>query len=224
MNQFKTVAEWPKIDQVEERTALVVVQHFVHSSRGSDRFEYMLIAVEAAGKLFAATKERLQCGPYHQSSAKWTVPDVAYGPVEGEPGGKYGSMGTYGVMVSVFVKDPKRPDRWQTPGVDKDGRIYVQAYLEGEETLPGYGYMRRKERRRTDLPKGLVFAGSGADLVNIGGQVVPQEALNQCRRKTGKLPTHVAHFDHSGSYLYLSRIIWGDEPQILAEERALRNK
>jgi hypothetical protein len=155
---------------------------------------------------------------------------VAYGPVEGEPGGKYGSMGTYGVKVTLYVKDNRQPT-WAEPGIDKAGRVYVQAFLGQSTTLKGFGYMSpRAERKGRDryfrLPPGAIFGiGIGsvdpaeiADLIHIGGKLVRQEDLHSCFRRTREFPRHLTWDDPSGSCRYLAPVVWGDEPKIIKYE------
>ena len=216
-----TLSNWPAV-ATTEAAAMITVQHYRHSP-AQDAWEFIICpTLEDAGAKFRATCARLRCGPYHQSR-DWTVAHIAYGPVEGEPGGQYGSMGTYGVKVTVYAKDARRPNDWQRPGIDATGRIYIPAFTRPAEprTLPGYGYMRKREPR-IPLPPGTVQGDTGPDSVDIGGIAVAQSELDRVYAQTGQFATHVTHDDYSGSYRYLSEIVWGQEPQIVAAELAAR--
>jgi hypothetical protein len=150
----------------------------------------------------------------------------AWGPVEGEPGGQYGSCGTYGTCVTVYVRDERRPDNWQIPGVAVDGTIYRPAFAGGEhKTVAGYGYMRRREPVE-DLPAGTLrghVVAPPSDPVVIASCIIEQAELNRVRRETGAWPTHITHYDPSGSVLYLDELVWGDEPRMAAEAAAVAN-
>jgi hypothetical protein len=215
-----TLNEWPEV-ATTEAAGLITVQHY-RAAGQQDDWEYILCSsLLVAGEQYAATCARLQCGPSHQNNGQWPAVNIAYGPVEGELGGKYGSMGTCGVKVTLMLKDPRRPGDWQRPGIDASGRVYIPAYLLRETSIPGYGYMRASQPRES-LPPGTVRGGGGDDPVDIGGVLVPQEEMDRVHRETGALPTHVTHDDYSGSFRYLQRIVWGEEPAIIAAEMASR--
>jgi hypothetical protein len=128
----------------------------------------------------------------------------------------------YGNRVFLFYKDDRRKG-WQYPSRDKNGRFYRGAFLSDTRSLAGYGYMRKREPKEMvpiSTISGYYLGTSLTAAVNVGGLVVEQADINRIRRETGGLPKFITHYDYSGSFQYLSHIVWGEEPEILAEEKS----